>query len=106
MQKTVQKFNEKSLEFLLLTEKAHFFNICTAKKFLNVIFYSLPHNAPIFRYYVDSLAAYLSQTPTKEKVVVKALYSKINSFEVERICGTAAAREMLDKHNKISSVEY
>ena len=107
-------FNEKSLSFILVTEKAHFFNICTAKKYLNVFFYSLPHNAGIFRYYTENLLQYLthkqktasSDSKKETKPTIKSLYSKMNSYEVERICGTSSARDMLDRHNKISSIEF
>lgn len=85
---------------------------CTAKKFHDVIFYSLPANAGIFSYYLDTLNKYMSspenQVEGKPTVrpTVKCLYSKFNAFEVERICGSNSGKDMLSKHNKVSHVEF
>lgn len=85
------------------------------------MFYSLPVNAGIFKYYVEHLRDFLiaggdptvgakkqsedDETPVFRPVIT-ALYSKFNAFELERICGTEAAKEMLSKHNKVSIVEF
>jgi len=124
MQKIVHKFNTGELKFLLLTEKAHYFSICTGKKFLHAIFYSLPQNAGIFKYYVENLKSFIEgggalnpsntlkdELEGKKKAqvgrpTIQALYSMMNSFELERICGSTSAKDMLNKHNKMASVEF
>lgn len=80
---------------------------------MNVIFYSLPFNAGIFKYYVEHLRDCMlerqstaTDSKTAARPVITALYSKFNAFELERICGTESAKDMLSKHNKVSIVEY
>lgn len=55
VQSRISRFNSREFRFMVITERAYYFEICQIKRIEHVLFYSLPRNSWIYRRLVESL---------------------------------------------------
>lgn len=91
IQSAFARFNSGDRNYLMVTERALYYDICEPKRYKNLIFYNLPLFSEVF----DSLVNEL------ESGNVFVFFSRVDLFELERIFGTKLSSEFVaPKHLK------
>ncbi len=92
------KFNIRKHKYILITERALFFQITEPKKFEGLIFIGLPYNLRIFENLLEELLV-----AKKPKMIV--VFSKKDSYELEKIIGTAKTVQFVMEKNRFKMLD-
>ena len=94
------KFNTGAYEYILITERMLYFDICQPKRFFNVIFYNLPFFEKTWKFLLGNLCF----DEVKENCVL-VVFSKKDCFELERVIGTDKCLEFVNEKNRFKKFE-
>lgn len=123
----LKNFNSGVYQYILISERAHYFRICNVRRYEHLFFYSPPNNSPIFAELVGRLDGFvesggvvpgqLKETEgkgndkfdigkllnQKRMASVTTLFTKVNLLQMERIVGSAKAKDFYSANSKFSS---
>lgn len=98
VQSVFAKFNTRKNKYILITERALYFQICEPKKFEALIFIGLPYNLRMFEGLLEELLK-----AQKPKMVV--VFSKKDSYELEKVIGTPKTVEFILEKNRFKILD-
>jgi U3 small nucleolar RNA-associated protein 25 len=55
VQSTLSKFNAGKIPFLLITERAFYFDVCQIRKMKHLLFFQMPHHVEVYRGLVETI---------------------------------------------------
>ncbi|PAV18929.1 digestive organ expansion factor [Pyrrhoderma noxium] len=88
-----QAFFSGKKNFLLISERFHFFRRYKIRGVRNILFYSLPNHAQFYSEFLS--APFLDDGVEASDVTCKSLYSKYDWMKLERIVGTESSLDLL-----------
>ncbi|KAJ2783615.1 rRNA-binding ribosome biosynthesis protein utp25 [Coemansia javaensis] len=89
------KLNAGELEFILYSERAHFYHRYPIKGIHRLVFYGLPDRAPYYSELVNLMLTGNDGAAPPEQLTCTAFYTKYDQLKVERIVGTKLAPQLL-----------
>lgn len=120
-------------QYILISERAHFYRICNVRDFEHIFFYSPPNNPAIFseqskklleeesgkrgrknkRITIEEVQSKnsdkldLGKIQNQKKISsVTTLFTKMNNLQIERIVGSAKARDFFASNSKFSTFSF
>ena len=129
----MRNYHKGVYQYILISERAHFYRICNVKNYDHIFFYSPPHNPAIFselskkqddgdgnnltnmkkRPNYDQIQEKNSDKQDLGKILnqkkissVTTLFTKMNNLQIERIVGSAKARDFLASNSKFSTFGF
>lgn len=94
-------FYHAQVDYLVMTERFHYFYRYRIRGARTVLFYGLPENASFYPEIVNMLAEMGGQTGS-----VLALYDRFDALTLERIVGANRAKKMVGKKAKCVYLLY
>ena len=98
IQSVFARFNNGELKYILVTERAIYYQVTDPKKFKNLIFFGFPFFFKVFEDLMNEL-----KSETESKVIM--VFSKKDAYEIEKLFGTAKTVEFLSAKNKFKILE-
>lgn len=98
VQSVFAKFNIQKNKYILITERALHFQICEPKKFEALIFIGMPYNLRIFEGLLEELLK-----AQKPKMMI--VFSKKDSYELEKVIGTPKTVEFILEKNRFKILD-
>ena len=99
VQSAYVKFNTGQYKYLLVTERALFFEIYQPKRYTGLIFYNLPYNYEIFEKLYKNM-----ETAAKNELII--LFNRKDKFELEKLIGTTKSTEFLSNSNNFRVLRF
>ena len=94
------KFNSGAFEYILMTERMLFFQICHPQRYYNIIFFNLPFFSKTWDFLIEN---FMFKEDEKNQIIV--IFSKKDSFDLERIIGTDKCIEFINEKNRFKKLE-
>ncbi|CAD8087003.1 unnamed protein product [Paramecium sonneborni] len=94
VQSIISKFKDGRIQYILITERAYFFEIIQLRQMKNIVFYQLPQHSIIYKQLIQSI----ENLGNKTQIIT--YYSKFDAYQLEIIVGTLKAEEMISEQNK------
>ncbi|CAD8174510.1 unnamed protein product [Paramecium octaurelia] len=94
VQSIISKFKDGRIQYIMMTERAYFFEIIQLRSMKNIIFYQLPQHSIIYKQLIQSI----ENLGNKTQIIT--YYSKFDAYQLETIVGTLRAEEMISEQNK------
>ncbi|KAJ2160939.1 rRNA-binding ribosome biosynthesis protein utp25 [Coemansia sp. RSA 552] len=83
------------LQFILYSERAHFYHRYPIKGIHHLVFYSLPDHAHYYSEMVNLMLTKNDEAASAENLSCLALYTKYDQLKLERIAGTRTVPQLL-----------
>ncbi|CAB4378929.1 unnamed protein product [Rhizophagus irregularis] len=87
--------------YLLYTERFHFFRRHHMKGIHHVIFYALPDHAHFYSELLNSIQSSSSDKNSNEKITINVIFSKYDKLRLERVVGSGKVSKILQGEKKI-----
>ncbi|GBB95965.1 hypothetical protein RclHR1_02650036 [Rhizophagus clarus] len=88
-------------DYLLYTERFHFFRRHHIKGIHHVIFYALPDHAHFYSELLNSIQSSSSGKNSNEKFTINVIFSKFDKLRLERVVGSAKVDKILQGEKKV-----
>ncbi|KAJ2787963.1 rRNA-binding ribosome biosynthesis protein utp25 [Coemansia interrupta] len=88
-------FYKGDLQFIIYSERAHFYHRYPIKGIHHMIFYSLPDHPIYYSELVSLMLTSNDETASPDQLTCTAIYTKYDQLKLERIVGTRLAPQLL-----------
>ncbi|KAJ2339779.1 rRNA-binding ribosome biosynthesis protein utp25, partial [Coemansia sp. RSA 2618] len=89
------KFYDGELQFILYSERAHFYHRYPIKGIHHLVFYSLPDHPHYYSEMVNLMLTSNDETVSADQLSCTVFFSKFDQLKLERIVGTGLVPQLL-----------